>query len=67
MNYYPMKAYGVWAGNKCGIAYVETRCAEEVAVPHSWEYRQCSRKGGHGDRGLFCKAHARRHPVTEDK
>jgi len=59
MNEYPKKRYGAWAGSK-GNSYDNNRCAEEVAS--GWHHFQCSRKNGHGDRNLFCKQHAKRHP-----
>lgn len=63
MNEYPKKRYGKWAGNNAGYAYKPDRCAEEVR--RGWLFGQCSRKNGHGDRGLFCKQHAKHHPAQE--
>ncbi len=65
MNDYPKKAYGAWAANPNGYPYDATRCAQEVHEARGWHYYQCSRKPGHGDRGLFCKVHARRHPAAD--
>ena len=64
MNGYPLKTYGVWAGNPEGTPYDPNRCADMVFT--GFRIRQCSRKPGHGDRGLFCKQHAKQHPAKED-
>ncbi len=31
------------------------RCIRQIGT---WQFRQCSRKRGHGPDGLFCKQHA---------
>jgi hypothetical protein len=62
---YPNKKYGAWGGNPDGRPFDPSRCAE--SVQHFFGYVvQCQRKPGHGDRSLFCKQHARRHPMIEE-
>ena len=60
---YPHKRYGVGAMNPRGTKYDPTRCAYEVYG--GWRSYQCKRPSGHGDRGLFCKQHARKSPAAE--
>jgi len=61
---YPKKRYGNWAGNTKGTPYDPERCAEEVGG-RSWIFSQCSKKNGHGLRGLFCATHAHKHPGAD--
>ena len=63
MSEYPKQSYGSWAGYPKGFPFNPGRCAEEV--PEGWISRQCYRRPGHGDRALFCKQHAKRHPAKE--
>ena len=49
------KRYGAWGGKAKGRSYVEGKCA--ASVPHGYSFRQCSRKNGQGENGLFCKQH----------
>lgn len=53
---YPMATYG-------RSPYNPEKCAESVSG--DWRIRQCGRKPGHGDRGLFCAQHAKRHPAPD--
>lgn len=55
------KRYGCWAGNPKGSPEDKTRCIEEI-WPSSggWIPYQCSRKRGHGKKGLYCKQHAKK-------
>ena len=60
MNEYPKQRYGAWSGNPKGYPFNPDRCAYEVG--DAWHFWQCHRPSGHGDRALFCKQHAKRHP-----
>ena len=68
-----LKRYNQWAGNPKGVEADEIRCVEAVSDEAGWHFRQCSRKRGYGKDGLYCKQHAKRHPmivvskVREDK
>ena len=62
MNDYPRKRYGQHIMHGFGRKYDPTRCAYEVG--NGWRYHQCKRPSGHGDRGLFCKQHARKFPAS---
>jgi len=57
-----MKRYGVWSGNPRGIAEDTIKCIDSVypAIDRGMIEAQCSRKRGYGERGLFCKQHAKR-------
>ena len=63
MNDYPRERYGRCAMDERGTKYDPTRCAYEVYG--GWRSYQCKRPSGHGDRGLFCKQHARKSPAAE--
>ena len=66
MQEYPQKVYGAWGGNPKGNPYKPDRCAKAL-FGNAWDVgRQCSRPSGHGDRGLFCKQHAKRHPAEPE-
>lgn len=45
-----------------------TRCVHtrEWAHTSKWEKRQCSRKRGHGRKGLYCRQHARKSASTAE-
>jgi hypothetical protein len=43
----------------------KTRCVELV-TNDLWHFSQCSRKRGYGKDGLYCKQHAKRHPVEKE-
>ncbi len=58
MRKYPLKKYGVWAGNREGNDYKPENCA--YSVMHDYLSAQCSRKSGHGKDDLFCKQHAKK-------
>lgn len=60
MDEYPKKTYGQ---NMMRRAYTPERCAE--AVWTTFGSYQCARKPGHGDRQLFCKQHAKKHPEVQ--
>lgn len=51
-----LHCYGAWAGDRNGKAFVEGRCAKEVASPGGFIYHQCSRKAVEG---IFCKQHTK--------
>ena len=63
MNEYPKQSYGASAGNRKGHPFNPDHCSEEVEG--SWHSWQCREPPGHGDRALFCKQHAKRHPAEE--
>ena len=66
MSDYPLKRYGQWAGYPTGVAYNPNRCAYPVSDGRRTPFNhQCSKPKGHGDRGLFCKQHARKFPAAE--
>lgn len=68
MNKYPKERYGAWAGDPKGHPYDPKRCAQEVwpaTMCYGWAPYQCSRRNGYGERGLFCKQHAKEHPEGE--
>lgn len=60
------KRYGCWAGFPEGHAERLTDCVEEVQDDSSRLFRQCSRKRGHGDKGLYCKQHAKKYVSFND-
>ena len=49
--------YNRWAGNPDGDEYRNCYCAAEVI--EGFEYRQCSRKDGHGPQHHYCRQHAK--------
>jgi len=51
------RLYNVWAGNPKGVKEDKTRCIEEVF--DNFVSYQCQRKRGYGEKGLFCKQHAK--------
>lgn len=64
---YPKERYAQWGGNPKGNAYKPDRCAESIWTS-VWDMgRQCSRPNGHGEGGLFCKQHAKRHTVNTEE
>lgn len=65
---YPKERYRVWGGQPRGVAYDPELCAEDVQDGgRSPLSHQCCRKNGFGDRGLFCKQHAKWHPAKPDE
>ena len=63
MTEYPKTSYGPWTGHPKAFQFTPDRCSEEVY--EGWVSHQCYRRPGHGDRALFCKQHAKRHPAKE--
>lgn len=61
------RRYDQWAGNPKGIPEDTNRCIESVGDGSYWHFYQCSRKRGHGEGGLYCKQHAKRHPAKEER
>ncbi|MHA1168688.1 MAG: hypothetical protein ACTSRU_12750 [Candidatus Hodarchaeales archaeon] len=57
-----MRRYNQWAGNLKGIQEDILRCVAEVVDSGGWLTYQCSRKRGHGYKGLYCKQHAKKYP-----
>lgn len=59
-NEYPLEWY---SDNSYlpNIPYDADKCAQELW--HGKSIYQCARKPGYGDRKLFCKEHAKRHPA----
>ncbi len=55
-----MKYYGRRLGSTKGDPEDNTLCVVEVW--HEFTSGQCSRKRGHGARGLYCKQHANMGP-----
>jgi hypothetical protein len=56
-------AYGAWSGSR-GFRYREGRCAFEVFPNKRGAlHHQCERRNGHGLNGLWCRQHAKWHPV----
>ncbi len=53
-----VRIYGARAGKPKGTPEDETRCIHKVWSASAWTSRQCCRKRGHGQDGLFCKQHA---------
>jgi hypothetical protein len=60
-----LRIYDSWAGNPKGIPEDVARCIEDVADYTGWHIYQCSRKRGHGEDGLYCRQHARKHPAKD--
>lgn len=56
--YDPKHRYGKWAGNPKGQEQDPVRCVVEVWQANDCKSRQCKRRRGHGQNGLFCKQHA---------
>ena len=54
------RRYDIWAGNPKGIKEDKTKCIQSVSDYTGWHRYQCSRKRGHGDKGLYCKQHAKK-------
>lgn len=61
------RRYDINSINKRGIPEDKTRCIEEVADSSGWHFYQCHRKRGYGLNGLYCKQHAKRHPIKAMK
>lgn len=57
------RVYDQWAGNPQGTPEDVERCVEDVADGTGWHWNQCARKRGYGLDGLYCRQHAKRHPV----
>ena len=62
-----LRRYDQWAGNPEGVGADETRCVEAVSDGTGWHFKQCSRKRGYGKNGLYCKQHAKRHPIIVEE
>jgi hypothetical protein len=58
--------YDKWAGNPKGIIEDPKQCVESVSDDTGWHSHQCYRKRGHGKDGLYCRQHAKRHPVEKE-
>ena len=58
------RRYGVWVGSPGGVPENVGRCIEVVYPQEQWATRQCLRRRGHGEDGLYCKQHAKRHPAS---
>ena len=56
-----LRIYGQWSGNPRGRIEDTARCIESVCGQGEWISGQCSRKRGYGEKGLFCKQHAKMH------
>jgi len=58
-----MRIYGDWAGSSKGVREDKDRCVVSV---HGigWQDHQCSRMRGHGQDGLFCKQHGKKHTLS---
>lgn len=55
-----MRRYGQWAGNPKGVAENPANCIKEVyPTERSMIPRQCTRKRGHGEGGLYCYQHSK--------
>jgi hypothetical protein len=59
------RRYGCWAGNPKGKAEDPERCTEESQDKVSRLFHQCYRKRGFGQGGLYCRQHAKWHPVDK--
>jgi len=42
-----------------------SRCIARVPDDGGYYFFQCKRRRGHGEDGLYCKTHAKRHPAKE--
>lgn len=60
-----LATFGDWAGSPMGYPEDRSLCLEHVTPQGEWIPRQCSRKRGYGDKGLYCKTHAKYHPAKE--
>lgn len=56
----PPKVYGQWSGNPRGIPAKPDQCIKSV-YGDRWIPHQCTRKRGHGPKGMYCKQHAKRY------
>lgn len=54
-----VRRYGEWAGNEAGVPEDTARCVEKVWPTYQFSDKQCSRKRGHGPKGLYCKQHSK--------
>jgi len=61
-----LRKYDQWAGNPDGVEADKTRCIEAVSDDTGFHFHQCRRKKGYGKDGLYCKQHAKRHPILVD-
>ena len=52
-----LKVYGKWAGNSRGTPEDTTKCIKTIWGGPCSHGRQCSRKRGYGEGGLYCKQH----------
>lgn len=62
-----MRRYGEWAGRPNGMPEDPARCIKTVwpaYLSRGMISAQCQRKRGHGEGGLYCKQHAKGHPVA---
>ena len=66
-GYYPGKRYGQWSGNPKGLPEDETKCVEEIIDTGGFLFKQCSRKRGHGPKGLYCKQHGKMREKYEER
>ena len=41
------------------VAENKEKCTKEILPYGSYRLRQCGRKRGHGENGLYCKQHAK--------
>lgn len=58
------KLYGITSDHPEGTPYLPNWCAEEIWFPvgsPDEDLMQCSRRNGHGPKGLYCKQHAKRY------
>jgi hypothetical protein len=51
------RKYNITRKNPEGVPEDEAKCVQSVWVAHRWNYKQCSRKRGHGLNGEYCKQH----------
>ena len=61
------RTYDQWVGNPKGIPEDAARCVAEVTDFTGWHQRQCSRKRGHGPNGEYCKQHAKKFAVCDER
>jgi hypothetical protein len=59
MNEIIEKHYGVCAEQPNGVAEDKERCSKEILSYGSRKLRQCWKRRGHGENGLYCKQHAK--------
>jgi hypothetical protein len=60
------RVYNKWAGNPTGCAENTEHCIAEIFPEHNFQSYQCQRKRGYGDKGLYCKQHAKRYLTDGD-